>query len=252
MRDLKEVEGEKYGLWEAVLGEYVKKNLDLGYFVGIPIEIDVKTVIMTWIVMGLVLLVGFLATKNASVNKPGRLQVVYETVYEFLKDLIFSNIENEKRAASLVTFILTLFMFILFSNMLGLMPTMFSPTADINTTAALALMVIVLVYVMGIKAKGFGHFKHFIQPHPLFLPIAIVEEVAKPVTLAMRLFGNIFAGGMMIVVLLAMISPMATVLGGFIPSVIWLAFKIFIGMLQAFIFCILTIVYISQAVNEHH
>lgn len=252
MRDIEEVGREKGALWEMILGEYAKVPLDLGYIAGIPIEINVKTVVMTWIVMGLVLLVGILATKNASVDKPNRLQAVYETVHDFMKELIFSNVENEKRAASLVTFILTLFTFILFSNLLGLLPTMQSPTEDLNTTLGLALMVSVIIYVLAFKDKGFSYLKHFISPHPLFFPIAVIEEIAKPATLAMRLFGNIFAGGVMIVVLLALISPMATVLGGFIPSVIWLAFKIFIGMLQAFIFCILTIVYISQAVNDHH
>ena len=259
MRDLEEVSGEKYALWEALLGEYAKKPLHLGEIAGIPIEINLATVVATWVVMFIAFVVGVLATRNVSIDRPSKLQVIYETVHDFLKNLLFDTIENKKRAKSLITFILTLFTFILFCNVLGLFPGMKTPTADLSTTVGLALMVMVLVYILGFKDRGvkyLGHFFVFPLPHLLFAPINImlniIKEIAKPLTLSMRLFGNMFAGGLMVVVLLALIPPIANLLGGFIPSVIWLGFKIFVGVLQAFIFTVLTIVYISLAVNEHH
>lgn len=251
MKSLDQVHHELGALWEPIFGDLFNGSTHLGTFAGYPIDVNFKTIFMTWIVMVLVALIGILATRNVSVDKPSRLQVCFESVYDFLKGLIYDNITSEKRAASMVTFIVTLFMFLLISNFLGLFPTMMSPTADINTTMGMALMVFFMTQILGLKDKGLGHFKHYVEPFPLFLPLHIVEELAKPITLAFRLFGNIYAGEVLIAVLLGMIPITATFLGGFIPSVIWLAFSIFIGTIQAFIFSMLTIVYTSQAVNKH-
>lgn len=252
MKSLEEVHSEIGVLWHKILGEAAEGPTHLGNIGNFAVDINVKTIVMTWIVMIIVAVVGMLATRNVSMNKPGRLQVVFESVYQFLKGLIYDNIVSEKRAASLVTFIASLFTFLFFSNMLGLIPTMMSPTADVNTTMGMALMVFIMVQLLGLKDKGLGHFKHFIEPFPFFLPLVIVEELAKPVTLAFRLFGNIYAGEVLIAVLLGLIPLSGTIFGGFIPSVVWLAFSIFVGTIQAFIFSMLTIIYTSQAVNKHH
>jgi len=251
MRSLDEVHQEIGVIWHNILGDAAEGPTLVGHLAGYPIELNIKTLVMTWIVMIIVALVGILATRNLSLDKPGRLQVCYETVYEFLKGLIYDNITSEKRAASMVTFILTLFTFLWFSNLIGLVPTMMSPTADINTTVGMALMVFIIIQILSAKDKGLGYFKHFVEPFPFFLPLVIVEELAKPVTLSFRLFGNIYAGEVLIAVLLGMIPLTATLLGGFTASVIWLAFSIFVGTIQAFIFSMLTIVYTSQAVNKH-
>ncbi|MBM7853736.1 F-type H+-transporting ATPase subunit a [Desulfohalotomaculum tongense] len=252
MKSLEQVHEEIGVLWEKILGEAAHGPTHLGTVAGYSIDVNVKTIVMTWIVMAIVALVGVLATRNLSMDKPSRLQVVYESVYEYLKGLIFDNITSDKRAASMVTFIVTLFTFLWFANMLGLVPTMMSPTADVNTTMGLALMVFFTTQFLGLKDKGLGHFKHFVEPFPFFLPLVIVEELAKPVTLAFRLFGNIYAGEVLIAVLLGLIPLSGSLMGGFIPSVIWLAFSIFVGTIQAFIFSMLTIIYTSQAVNKHH
>lgn len=252
MRSLESVHHDLGALWHGIFGESFSGPTHLGTIAGYPIDVNFKTIFMTWIVMALVALVGILATRNVSVDKPSRLQVVYETVYEYLKSLIYDNITSDKRAASMVTFIVSLFTFLLFANFLGLFPTMMSPTADVNTTMGMALMVFFMTQYLGLKDKGLGHFKHFVEPFPFFLPLVIVEELAKPVTLAFRLFGNIYAGEVLIAVLLGLIPLTATFFGGFIPSVIWLGFSIFVGTIQAFIFSMLTIIYTSQAVNKHH
>ncbi|MTI80604.1 MAG: F0F1 ATP synthase subunit A [Firmicutes bacterium] len=252
MKSLDQVHEEIGVLWSNILGEAAHGPTHLGSVAGYPIDLNMKTIVMTWIVMGIVALVGILATRKASMDKPGRLQVVYETVYDYLKGLIFDNITDNKRAASMVTFVVTLFTFLLFANMLGLVPTMMSPTADVNTTMGMAIMVFLMTQFLGLKDKGLGHFKHFIEPFPFFLPLVIVEELAKPVTLAFRLFGNIYAGEVLIAVLLGLIPLSGEIFGGFIPSLIWLAFSIFVGTIQAFIFSMLTIIYTSQAVNKHH
>lgn len=250
MRDLNDVHQEIGVLWHKILGEAADGPTLIGHIGNFPIELNIKTIIMTWIVMALVLLVGWLATKDLSTDKPGRLQVCYESVYEFFREILFDNVHDDKRAASLMMLILTLFNYLWFANLIGLVPTMMSPTADINTTAGMALMVFIMFIMLGFRDKGPGYLKHFVEPFPFFLPLVIVEEAAKPVTLAFRLFGNIYAGEVLIAVLLGMIPLTATLLGGFIPSVVWLAFSIFVGTVQAFIFTMLTIAYTSQAVNK--
>ncbi|WP_031514174.1 F0F1 ATP synthase subunit A [Desulfofalx alkaliphila] len=252
MKSPDEVKKELLCGWERVLGDMWYGPTNFGTINGIPIEINVLTVVMTWITMAIVALVGYLAVKNLSIDKPGRLQVTFETVYTFLRDIIFDNITSQKRATSVMPIVLSLFVFIWFANMLGMIPMMDSPTGDVNTTIGLALMVFIGIQVLGIKDKGLSYFKHYVEPYPFFLPLVIVEEIAKPVTLGFRLFGNIFAKKMFTLVLLGMIPITANFMGGFIPHVIWLAFGIFVGTIQAFIFSMLTIVYTAQAVNKHH
>lgn len=240
--------------------EQVHENLDLWGFLEIGHHgvlhtafgnVNVKTLVMTWIVMGLIILFTVSATRNMRVDRPGKLQLIMEELFQFLRGLVYENIDP-KKGAGLMCLILSLFTFLLFSNLWGLVPTMMSPTADVNTTLGMAIMVFLLVQVLGIKYKGAKFFKHFIEPFVFFLPLVIVEELAKPITLAFRLYGNIYAGEVLIAVLLALIGLTATFLGGFIPSVIWLAFSIFVGFIQAFIFTMLTIAYISQVTAEHH
>lgn len=212
--------------------------------------VNVKTIVMTWVVMALVIIFTVAATRNMRVDRPGKLQLIVEELFQFLRGLVNENLDP-KKGAGLMVLIFSLFIYLLFCNLWGLVPTMMSPTADVNTTLGMAIMVFILVQVLGIRYKGGKFFKHFIEPFPFFLPLVIVEELAKPITLAFRLYGNIYAGEVLIAVLLGLIPLTADILGGFIASVIWLAFSIFVGFIQAFIFTMLTIAYISQAVEEH-
>lgn len=239
--------------------EEIHQDLDIWGFLQIghhgvletPIgDVQVKTIVMTWAVMIVLGLFLVAATRNMSVDKPGKLQVIVEELFGFLRGLVYDNLDY-KKGASLLCLVFTLFMFLLFSNLWGLIPTMMSPTADLNTTLALALMVFMLIQVAGFKFKGPGFLKHFVQPVPFFLPLTIIEEVAKPVTLSLRLYGNIYAGEMLIVVLLALFPVVAQFAGGFLASLAWLIFSIFIGCIQAFLFTMLTIVYVSQVTAEH-
>jgi F-type H+-transporting ATPase subunit a len=206
-----------------------------------------KTLVMTWIVIVLVLIFSIAATRNMQVKKPGKLQVMIEMIYDFIKGLAFDNLDP-KKGASLMTLLFTLFMFLLFSNVWGLIPTMSSPTSDVNTTLGMALFVFILVQILGLYYRKLKYFKHFIEPFVFFLPITLIEELSKPLTLAFRLYGNIYAGEVLMAVLLGLIPWYF----GWIPSVIWLAFSIFISCIQAFIFTMLTIAYVSQVTAEHH
>ena len=226
------------GAWHLTVG-----NTDLAF--------NPKTLIMTWIVMAVVLLFGIMATRNMSMNRPKGAQNVFEMGWEFIRGLVNDNMDPKKGDA-LMGIVFTYFLFILVSNLIGLVPTLSSPTADYNTNLGLALCTFLLIYIFGIRYKGLGYFKHFIKPFVFFLPITIIEDLSKPITLTFRLYGNIYAGEVLIAVLLGLLGGWMHVFGGFLVSVVWLAFSIFVGCIQAFIFTMLSIVYVSQAVSDEH
>ena len=201
-----------------------------------------ETLEMTWITMAFVLLIAFLATRSLKLV-PSGWQNVVEMVVTALAEQ--SDTMLGKRGQFLSPFIVTLFLFLLVSNWVGLVPTMASPTNDLNTTLGLALLVICMVHVLGVYMKGGHYIAHFFQPTPVFVIINAIEEVAKPITLAFRLFGNILAGEILIIVLLKLMPIWMPV-----PSVLWLAFSIFIGGVQAVIFTMLSMAYLANAVKE--
>lgn len=230
-----------------------------------------KTLVMTWMVMAVILIFVLLASRNLTSGKPGKMQNILEWMVDFVRRLVADNMEYEK-GKPLLGYLVTLILFVFVSNMFGLLPNLTfnllenvhfaklneifhgaswaSPTADINTTLALALLTIILVISMGVKQKGAHYFHHFVEPHPVFSLIHIIDLLSKPMTLAFRLFGNIYAGEVLIGVILML--PGIWVFGGVIPDAIWLAFSVFIGAIQSYVFTVLTTAYISQAVTEDH
>ena len=201
-----------------------------------------ETLCMTWLTMAIVLIIAFLAVRNLSLVPRG-WQNVIEMVVEGLQAQMKGTMG--KGGMFLSPFIISLFMFLLVSNWLGLIPGMASPTNDLNTTLGLALLVIVMVHVLGVARKGGHYIGHFFKPTPIFVIINAIEEIAKPITLSFRLFGNILAGEILIIILLKLMPIWMPV-----PSVIWLAFSIFIGAVQAFIFTMLSMAYFANAVKE--
>jgi F-type H+-transporting ATPase subunit a len=244
MLSLEEVEHElnfwgwPHDKWDLIVG-----NTHLAF--------NPKTLIMTWITMILVALFAVAATRSMNLRKPKGAQNIMEMLWEFIKGLVNDNLDP-KKGASLLPIVVTYFIFILFSNLIGLIPTLSSPTADYNTTLGLALCTFFLIYIYGIRYKGLGYFKHYLSPFAFFLPINIIEDFSKPITLTFRLYGNIYGGEVLIAVLLGMLGGWIHVFGGFIASVVWLAFSIFVGFIQAFIFTMLSIAYVSQAVSTEH
>lgn len=228
-----------------------------------------KTLVMTWMAIGLLLIFVFLGMRNLTSGKPGKLQNILEWVVDFVKGLVSDNMDY-KKGAPLLSYLITLILFVFFSNMLGLIPNvigplftnvefaklneifygaaLMSPTADINTTLALATLTIILVIALGVKYKGIHYFHHFVEPHPVFLLIHIIDFLSKPMTLAFRLFGNIYAGEVLIAVILML--PGLYVFGGVLPMPLWLGFSVFIGTIQSFVFTVLTIAYVAQAVAQ--
>jgi F-type H+-transporting ATPase subunit a len=246
---------EKHEDTEITIGEHTTRTLG-----GLTFNLD--TIISTLVAAGVVLLLGFLArralTKDPDDHVPTKLQLLWETVVNQVNTQVEDNLG--KVHPFVAPLAISLFFFILFANWLEILPTELNhdthllpaPTADTNLTYALALVTIVSVWAYGIQQKGVkGYFKHFFEPFPVMFPLNLLEELIKPVTLALRLFGNIFAGGIM----LALITLMpAYILWA--PNLLWKGFDAAIGVIQAFIFALLTVLYFAMAGaghgDEHH
>jgi F-type H+-transporting ATPase subunit a len=144
--------------------------------------------------------------------------------------------------------IASLFLFILVSNLLGLIPGFDSPTANLNTTAALAVVAFSATHIIGAKKHGFSYFKHFIGPiwwlSWLMLPIEIISHLARPISLSFRLFGNMIAKHKLLLALAAL-SP-------FVPTFPVLALGLFVAFVQAGVFTLLTMLYLAGAIEEAH
>ncbi|MBU4533183.1 MAG: F0F1 ATP synthase subunit A [Eubacteriales bacterium] len=223
----------------------------LGELLGYPIDLNPRTIIFTWVAMVIVLALSAAAVRTAHVRYPGRPAIAYEIIIDFIRDMIKDTME-ERKGNMVLSLAMTFLIFIAVMNMLGIVPTLFAPTADHQTAFAFAGVTFVTLHLWGIRYRRGEYLKDFLRPYPFFLPIRLIEEVAKPVTLAIRLFGNMKGKEIMILALLGLITGVAELAGGFMASVLWLGFGLFISIIQAFVFTILSIAYISLAVTESH
>lgn len=208
--------------------------------------INMQTMYMSWLTMLIVAVIVFAATRKAEII-PSGIQNVVEVFVDWLNGLMESSMGIEGRRTA-APFVITLFLYIFIGNELGLMPQigphLTSPTNDINVAFGLAITVSLAVYLFGVMRQGLSYFKHFTQPFAAMLPLNILEEIAKPLTMALRLFGNILAGEILLVVLY-MLAPWI------IPN-IWIGFSLIIGFLQAFIFTMLTMIALAPVFKASH
>ena len=232
------------------VGDHITTKL-----LGLTINIDdvVATIVAGLIVIGL----GLVVRARLTTGVPGRLQLAFESAVNGVENQVHSSMGEA--GTSIVPLALTLFLFILVANWLELIPSghnpqyLPAPTGDINFVAAMAVFVIVLVHATWIRRQGLRNYvRHYFQPFPLLFPINVIEEIVKPITLALRLFGNIFAGGLMLV-LIADLLPVKFIAPIPILDVVWKVFDgFFVGPVQAFIFSLLTVLYFESAIAGGH
>jgi F-type H+-transporting ATPase subunit a len=233
------------------------------HWLGLTVNVD--TVMSTAIAALIVLALAFyLRRKVTSKDVPGGVQLFWEAITIQMRDQIESAI-GMRIAPFVLPLAVTIFVFILISNWLSVLPLQYkdpktgkatellTPAAgDINYVLALALFVFFCYHAAGVWRRGIlGHPLKLVKGHVAFLaPINIVEELAKPISLSLRLFGNIFAGGILVTLIAALIPSVVM----WAPNAIWKSFDLFVGAIQAFIFSILTVLYFSQAmeIEEDH
>jgi F-type H+-transporting ATPase subunit a len=215
------------------------------------LKIHGQVFLTSWFVIGVLLIASLAATRNSQ-RIPTGIQNFMEYALEFIRDLAKNQL-GEKEYRPWVPFIGTLFLFIFVSNWSGaLIPwklihlpegELAAPTNDINTTVALALLTSLAYFYAGFRKKGLGYFAKYIQPTPILLPIAILEDFTKPLSLSFRLFGNILADELVVAVLVLLV-PL------FVPLPV-MALGLFTSAIQALVFATLAAAYIHEALEGH-
>ena len=216
---------------------------------GHPIAFNMDTLVTMWAAMGFLIIISFIATRNLSIF-PSKLQLIFEKILGYFKDIADGMIGKDGKKH--FPLIMSLFLFIVTANLMGQLPLRMielqhgeiaSPTNDINLTAGLAIIVLVYYVTAGlIKKKAHFLFKGFSFEGIIELFVEILDMITRPLTLALRLFGNILAGEILIGAMLGLIAW-----GLPIP---FMFFEVLVACIQALVFTMLTTVYIATAVNE--
>ncbi|GAB6059586.1 F0F1 ATP synthase subunit A [Desulfonatronum parangueonense] len=220
----------------------LKEGLDA---VGVHFPKEYIHIVYSWVIMAVLILLGWLATRRLTIV-PGKSQNVWEAMIGGMEDFVVQNMGEAGRKVFPVLF--TLFIYILFCNLSGLIPGADAPTANINTNIGMAIFVFLYYNYWGFKLHGLHYIKHFTGPFwwlaPLMLPIELISHLARPLSLTLRLFGNI-RGEEIVIALMFFLAPIL----GSLPI-----FMLFVLMktMQAFIFFMLSLMYLKGAFEEAH
>lgn len=231
-------------------GSSISPSEHVGKFYLFGMQFYGDTMWTSTIAAALVVGLGFFVRSRVTSEVPNKVQLGYEALTNYMSDQVFGRMQ-QRVAQFLMPLTVALFLIILAVNWIGLIPSghpeyLRPATADVNFTYALTAFVFIAAWVWGIREQGAGTLKRFVQPYAALLPLNVIEEIAKPLSLSLRLFGNILSGTIMISVI-ALIPWW----GLWLPNAAWKLFDLFIGAIQALIFALLTIMqFFSPAVSE--
>ena len=225
------------------LVESLMEELNRNVVFTIPLfgGIDVlESVVVTWIITGIIMIASLILVHGLKVRQIGRKQAALEKGICFLYDFFEELLGKDGRAY--IPYLITVVIYIAIANMIGLLG-MKSPTKDLNVTASLAVMSIILVEAAGIRKKGVKKWlKSFAEPIPIVAPINVLELFIRPLSLCMRLFGNVL-GAVVVMALIKYLVPLI------VPLPFSFYFDIFDGVIQAYVFVFLTSLYIKEAIE---
>lgn len=218
-----------------------------------------ETVVVSWMIIAALALVSYLLTRNLKKVPTSKVQLLLEFVVKLLDNMVKETMGTHavKKLPFIVPYIGSLFLFFACSNLIGLLGFR-SPTTDLDTTLAWALITFFMIYYAGIKSSGLSYFKGLLEPVPFLLPLNIIGEIAKPISLSFRPFGNILGGAVIMALVYQFLGFVTKALIGtsipfaqlVIPVPLHFYFDLFAGVLQAFIFIMLTMVFVGNAVEE--
>lgn len=199
-----------------------------------------QTVVMTWLVMALLWLFSWLATRRPT-SPPGPLQSAAEGLVMTIESAVDAVVPGQSKP--LVPFVGSLWIYLVVANLLGLVPGLESPTRDLAATAALAVIVFLSVHWFGIKAQGLvGYLRHYLKPSPILLPFHLISEVTRTLALAVRLFGNMMS--------LEMTALLVLLVAGLLAPVPILMLHVVEALVQAYIFGMLALVYLAGGIQS--
>ena len=203
-------------------------------------------VIYSWVVMLLLIFFGFLASKGIGMV-PTKVQNLFEIILGGIEDFMVDITGDEGRW--LFPLVATIFIYIFVCNLIGLVPGFFPPTASLNTTASCALVVVIFTHIIGVKYHGIKYIKHFMGPVwwmvPIIFPIEVIGHVARILSLSFRLFGNMMGHELVLGILFGLA-------GLFFAPLPIMALGIFVALVQAFVFFLLSIMYFTGAMEHAH
>ena len=198
------------------------------------------TVVTTWAIMAAIALFAWLATRRLRIE-PGSLQTGVEGVVALLEETIRAVAPEQTR--QIMPFIASLWLFLIVSNLSGLIPGVHSPTGDLSATAALAMLVFLSVHWFGIRSQGLrAYLRHYLTPSPILLPFHIISEITRTVALAVRLFGNMMS--------LEMAAVLILLVAGFLAPIPILMLHIIEALVQAYIFGMLALIYVAGGMQS--
>jgi F-type H+-transporting ATPase subunit a len=202
-------------------------------------------VLYAWLVMITLILVGLAAGRKVQLVPRG-MQNFMEVLFNAILDLMEQIMGPKGRAY--FPLIATLALFILVSNLFGLIPGFFPPTANVNTNAALAITVFLITHIVGVKEHGFHYLKHFVGPvwwlAPIIVPIEVIGHLARPISLTLRLFGNMFGKEVVLIIFMTLVP--------FLLPVPMMLLGVLIAFIQTFVFTLLAMIYIAGSLEEAH
>lgn len=207
-------------------------------FLGHNMKFNLDAIMYTWIVMVLILTFGVLSTRKRGII-PRPFQILGELLITMLYDLTEDALGKElgKKYAPMIC---ALFIFLVLCNWIGIIPHLEEPTKDLNTPLSLGVMGFCIAHYVGIKTKGFkAYIKEYLEPFFIMAPLNVIGEVAKIISISFRLFGNIMGGAIIILVVSYLTYSVL------LPPLLNAFFGLFVGAIQAFVFTMLTVVYIS-------
>lgn len=231
--------GQMDALVKNLLGELnVETVFTIPIFGGIPIS---ESIVVTWIMIAAVLLISLLLTRNLKVDHPGKGQLALEGAVQWLWNFFHDTMQGQGQ--EYYYYLMSVMVYIGIANLIGIIGFK-PPTKDINVTVALSLLSIILIQVSGWRKKGAkGYFKSYAKPIAIIAPLNVLELGIKPLSLCMRLFGNVL-GSFVIMELLKQVLPV------FLPVVFSLYFDVFDGLIQAYVFVFLTALFMCESMED--
>ncbi len=213
---------------------FIRPIFELG-----PVQLT-STVITTWVVMAIIVCIVWLVTRSLQM-RPNRLQSLVEAIVSIIEDSIRD--VAPRHVQQIMPFIGTLWVFLVFANLIGLIPGLHSPTRDLSATAAMALLVFLSVHWFGIRIQGLKNYLlHYLKPSPILLPFNLISEVTRTIALAVRLFGNMMS--------MEMIAMLMLLVAGFLVPVPILMLHIIEALVQAYIFGMLALIYVASSLQS--
>jgi F-type H+-transporting ATPase subunit a len=199
-----------------------------------------NTVVITWAIMAILACISFFATRRLRIA-PGPIQTAIEGIVVTIEAAVEG--VAERHARRLMPFIGTLWVFLVTANLIGLIPGIHSPTRDLSATAALAFLVFLSTHWFGIRIAGLKNYlRHYLTPSPILLPFHLISEITRTVALAVRLFGNIMS--------LEMAALLVLLVAGFLVPIPILMLHVVEALVQAYIFGMLALVYVSSSLQS--